>query len=92
MIAGHHYVGPAADVWCGGPHRAHVLAWGIYGLTPPPRSLGVVLFAMTAGFLPFEHANTTKLYQKILRGDYTAPRFLSPQVPRVRVRVRGGGA
>ena len=40
-------------------------------------STGVTLFAMICGFLPFEHANTSALYKKIIAGDYAAPPFLS---------------
>ena len=43
-------------------------------------SLGVVLFALVCGFLPFEHDNTSELYKKILKGDYKCPKFISPQV------------
>lgn len=49
-------------------------------------SLGVVLFALVCGYLPFEHENTAKLYQKILNGDYTTPEFISSQVPFVALR------
>ena len=31
-------------------------------------SIGVTLFAMICGFLPFEHANTSVLYKKIISG------------------------
>ena len=41
-------------------------------------SLGVVLFAMVAGHLPFEHENTAKLYDKILHARYHTPSHLSP--------------
>lgn len=40
-------------------------------------SLGVCLFAMLCGFLPFEDANTPALYRSILNGEYTLPDFLS---------------
>lgn len=40
-------------------------------------SLGVVLFAMVAGYLPFEDANTSALYDKILHARYTFPTWLS---------------
>lgn len=40
-------------------------------------SLGVVLFAMVCGYLPFEDSNTNILYKKILSADYKLPSFLS---------------
>lgn len=40
-------------------------------------SSGVILFAMTCGYLPFEDANTGELYKKIMAGDYKTPKFLS---------------
>lgn len=33
-------------------------------------SCGVVLFALIAGYLPFEDQDTPKLYDKILKADY----------------------
>ncbi|KAG9401055.1 hypothetical protein AC1031_009813 [Aphanomyces cochlioides] len=43
-------------------------------------SLGVVLFAMVCGYLPFEDNNTSVLYKKILSGQYKAPNYISPAV------------
>lgn len=43
-------------------------------------SSGVVLFAMTCGYLPFEDSNTSKLYKKIMAGDYSIPKFISLEV------------
>lgn len=43
-------------------------------------SLGVCLFAMLCGYLPFEDADTPTLYKKIMAGQYTIPDFLSAQV------------
>jgi 5'-AMP-activated protein kinase, catalytic alpha subunit len=40
-------------------------------------SMGVVLFTLVAGFLPFEDANTSALYKKILAGSYQVPRWVS---------------
>lgn len=40
-------------------------------------SLGVVLFALLCGYLPFEDANTSRLYEKIMGGEYELPDFLS---------------
>lgn len=42
-------------------------------------SCGVILFALLAGYLPFEDANTSNLYRKILSADFDMPTFLSPE-------------
>ena len=46
-------------------------------------SSGVILFAMVCGFLPFEDANTSDLYNKIMTGTYSLPGFLSGDVKEV---------
>ena len=48
------------------------------GLNADVWSCGVVLFAMICGYLPFEDSNTTVLYKKIIAGEYTLPKFVSP--------------
>ena len=50
-------------------------------------STGVTLFAMICGFLPFEHANTSALYKKIIAGEYVAPPFLSREAKDVLKRL-----
>lgn len=40
-------------------------------------SSGVILFAMVAGYLPFEDKDTGKLYQKILSGEFQMPKQLT---------------
>ena len=42
-------------------------------------SCGVILFALLAGYLPFEDPNTSNLYKKILSADYETPNFISPE-------------
>ena len=36
------------------------------------------MFAMVCGYLPFEDPNTPALYKKIIAGDYSIPKFVSP--------------
>ena len=43
-------------------------------------SLGVILFAMVCGFLPFEDANTPNLYRKIMAGEYKPAKWISSDV------------
>jgi hypothetical protein len=43
-------------------------------------SLGVILFALVCGYLPFEDPNTSNLYRKILSGEYKTPKWISPEV------------
>ena len=50
------------------------------GLMADIWSCGVVLFAMVCGYLPFEDPNTTVLYKKIMAGDFSIPKFVSPIV------------
>jgi hypothetical protein len=57
MIAGHHYIGPIADMW----------------------SIGVILFALLCGYLPFEDPNTAQLYRKILSCQYKPAKWISAE-------------
>jgi 5'-AMP-activated protein kinase catalytic alpha subunit len=48
-----------------------------HGLGSDIWSCGIILYAMTCGYLPFEDPNTNKLYKKILACDYQIPGSLS---------------
>ncbi|KAM6972612.1 maternal embryonic leucine zipper kinase [Aplochiton taeniatus] len=41
-------------------------------------SMGVLLFALLCGYLPFDDDNCMVLYRKITKGKYDNPRWLSP--------------
>ncbi|CAK59336.1 unnamed protein product (macronuclear) [Paramecium tetraurelia] len=65
---------------CGSPCYAapEMIAGKKYnGLNSDIWSAGVILFAMLAGHLPFEEANTNLLYKKILAGEYKCPNTIS---------------
>eukprot|EP01138_Halocafeteria_seosinensis_P006419 gb/GECG01006562.1/.p1 GENE.gb/GECG01006562.1/~~gb/GECG01006562.1/.p1 ORF type:complete len:1077 (+),score=104.96 gb/GECG01006562.1/:1-3231(+) len=49
-----------------------------YGSKSDMWSSGVVLFAMLAGYLPFEDKNTGALYDKILNCRYRIPDWITP--------------
>jgi serine/threonine protein kinase len=49
-------------------------------------SIGVVLYAMVCGFLPFEHPSTSKLYEMIIAGNYSLPSHLSRDL---RILIKG---
>lgn len=65
---------------CGSPCYAapEMIAGKRYhGLISDIWSCGIILYAMTCGYLPFEDPNTNKLYKKILNCDYLIPGFIS---------------
>lgn len=65
---------------CGSPCYAapEMIAGKKYqGLKTDIWSSGVILYAMVAGFLPFEDPKTSNLYKKILAGEFKIPKFLS---------------
>ncbi|KFP62153.1 Maternal embryonic leucine zipper kinase, partial [Cariama cristata] len=41
-------------------------------------SMGVLLYALLCGFLPFDDDNVMAVYRKIMRGKYVTPKWLSP--------------
>ncbi|KAM7076525.1 maternal embryonic leucine zipper kinase isoform 4-T8 [Ciconia maguari] len=41
-------------------------------------SMGVLLYALLCGFLPFDDDNVVAVYRKIMRGKYRIPKWLSP--------------
>ncbi|XP_020234094.1 CBL-interacting serine/threonine-protein kinase 14 [Cajanus cajan] len=60
-----------------GYHGASVDAW----------SCGVVLFALNAGYLPFNDSNITVLYRKIYRGQFRFPRWMSSELRNLVTRL-----
>lgn len=53
------------------------------GYTVDIWSSGITLYAMICGYLPFEEQETALLYQKILKGYYEIPSFLSLDAVRI---------
>ncbi|XP_053321791.1 maternal embryonic leucine zipper kinase [Spea bombifrons] len=41
-------------------------------------SMGVLMYALMCGYLPFDDDNVMALYKKIMRGKYEIPKWLSP--------------
>ena len=72
--------GETLQTACGSPCYAapEMIAGKRYhGLNSDIWSTGIILYAMTCGYLPFEDPNTSKLYKKILNCDYLIPGFIS---------------
>uniref|UniRef100_A0A7N1A9F9 non-specific serine/threonine protein kinase n=1 Tax=Kalanchoe fedtschenkoi TaxID=63787 RepID=A0A7N1A9F9_KALFE len=50
-------------------------------------SCGVILFVMTAGFLPFNDPNLMAMYKKIYKGDFRCPKWMSADLKRFLSRL-----
>ncbi|KAL5606339.1 hypothetical protein BROUX41_002756 [Berkeleyomyces rouxiae] len=65
---------------CGSPHYAApelLRARDYMGNEVDIWSMGVILFAMLAGSLPFDHPEQSVLQEQVKRGQYAMPEFLS---------------
>ncbi|PKU71358.1 CBL-interacting serine/threonine-protein kinase 11 [Dendrobium catenatum] len=50
-------------------------------------SCGVILFVLSAGYLPFNDPNLMALYRKIYLGEYRCPKWISPELRRLLSRL-----
>ena len=67
---------------CGSPcYAAPEMIRGVryYGASVDIWAVGIIMYALICGFLPFEDKNTEKLYKKILSGVFETPIFLSKE-------------
>lgn len=50
-------------------------------------SCGVILFVLMAGYLPFHDQNVMAMYKKIYKGDFRCPRWFSPELTKLLIRL-----
>lgn len=75
-----HDGGRLLQTACGSPcYAAPEMIAGAYYDGPKADiwSMGVILFALVCGYLPFEDQHTSILYQKIMAGQYSSPSWIS---------------
>eukprot|EP01017_Pseudomicrothorax_dubius_P030817 TRINITY_DN3871_c0_g7_i2.p1 TRINITY_DN3871_c0_g7~~TRINITY_DN3871_c0_g7_i2.p1 ORF type:complete len:584 (+),score=78.05 TRINITY_DN3871_c0_g7_i2:108-1859(+) len=75
---------------CGSPCYAapEMIAGRNYsGLMVDIWSSGVILFALLCGYLPFEDPDTAQLYKKILAGEFTVAKWISPEAKDLLKRI-----
>ncbi|KAL9227780.1 hypothetical protein vseg_003431 [Gypsophila vaccaria] len=53
---------------------------GYFGERTDIWSCGVILFLLTAGYLPFTDTNLMRLYRKILKGQFKCPKWMSNEL------------
>lgn len=74
---------------CGSPCYAApemILGQRYDGLKTDLWSLGIILFAMTCGYLPFENKDTSIMYKKVVKGEFEIPKHVSESL---RVLIKG---
>lgn len=50
-------------------------------------SCGVILFVLTAGYLPFNDPNLMNMYRKIYKGEFRCPKWMSPNLKKLLSRL-----
>ncbi|XAR60806.1 Non-specific serine/threonine protein kinase [Bertholletia excelsa] len=50
-------------------------------------SCGVILYVLTAGYLPFNDPNLMTMYKKIYKGQFLCPKWMSPDLKRLLHRL-----
>ena len=88
-LSNYYDTNPLLLTSCGSPCYAApemILGQRYNGLKSDLWSLGIILFAMTCGYLPFENKDTAIMYKKVVRGEFEIPKNLSEEI---KVLIKG---
>lgn len=77
---------------CGTPHYVapevvNKRGQGYDGSKADIWSLGVILYVLLAGYLPFHDENIVQLYKKVYKADFTCPSWFSPEARELITRM-----
>eukprot|EP01137_Pigoraptor_chileana_P009398 Opistho-2@57573 len=84
------YADNTMKTYCGSPFYAApemILGNKYVGPEVDIWSMGIILFALLCGHLPFDDSNVKRLYDKIVRGHYMCPENLSPEAKHLLSRM-----